>query len=961
MTLNDISGLEVPPAQNVQAVEPKLTEPNQQMPAESSFKAKFAMPLDKVKEYLAKNLPYQDYDLTYNLYVSQDEDKIKALQQMGPERYDERAAACETVQWDKNWLTDYRIYFSDMNGASGVTTNAGETAIDALRAGKTVRAADMRLFENNADLLTAISKGEIIPVTYILDGLDKNQKYYIAADVSVNFADQANPPAPGVNEWKRSKMSNIAGITTIGDEIVPKPGEKTPPAPVLSKESIGLSYATVFWNRVKDQKPEGSADDYGKLEYEIIRLTSSQMPPSLLDQRIPFDDIYNGSLLPNVEKKGFRTENEAAALGEYNGRTNTLIPAADTRYNWDGGDPLKLTDNTLRPNGLYFYYVRTVRVINGKELYSPWANISVTTDPVKAPINLKIEREGYAYDPIHQFVISFDAPIGSLDALGRDYGLQYQLKEEAGDWGAPVDMDVGRLKANAKEITINGQKYYHFVYTVSGLKYGTHYAVWVRMKDLRYTDYSAWSNIAETRTEMDNDEYDKDKETDDWLDYLKDKLDELFKNDYWILMDGQTFLYRPGMFGGVILKNPGAEIKLAEAGGRRAEYLIPQSALELMNAQNKGLGLTISGVGVTISPKAVTDGLQAVRAAKERINAKQDADYYLRVTLTSSVYTAPVDGKAPASPRVEAAFDIVCARKAAKALDTDIINAALNQLKSDAAFKAAADAIKQMIAQNRKAEDIIAYINNFISQNLKAFYPNAYNLYAAQADIAYPVYETETPVYVKFTPENASDQVKGHRWAASGWAAAVTQRQGAAAAIVTKLAGAYIFTSSAVNMPGLSDFPDSEALVGIISKYGLDDYLGKGGAFNADGDLSAYAVAGVCARLMGAGTTEDPFAFIREKGYAVSVRGTAQAATQQETVYHVMNVYEQKTKTKVSVMKITNYAAVNGINIDGRYVKSVLAANETGVFNPKGMKPAGKVTARQLLTMITNLNKKVKL
>lgn len=962
LTLNAVTGLEVPTAQNVGADNAVMQETAGVL-TRSSFDAHYTIPMNKIKEFIDNNLPYDNYELTYNLYITQDENKLKNLAAV--DDYAARTAAAVETPFVPSILTDGAIYFSDINGHSAIQTVDNKAAIDELRAGKIVRIADILPgdFATNADLQTFIKSGVGENYKYTLDGLDKNQRYYFALDVSIKFEDVA--PNPVYEEWKHSGTSTLAGITTMGDMVVPSPEDKTPPAPVLNKENVGLSYVTIFWNKIVDIINPDNPVDFGKLEYEIIRLTDTQMDNAVLEQKSDFATVFNNKL-PNTEKLGFRSD--GADIMEYVSNSFSVVSQSDTRYVYTPNDVVKFTDNTLKPNTIYFYYVRTVRIIGGKELYSSWSAISATTDPVKSPINLKIVREGVSYDPKTEIVISFDAPIAALSMLGSDFDLQYSVKKDNEEWGDAITMSASVLSRSASPLKIDGLDYYHFVYTVRDLKHGTNYAFRVRMADNVYGDYSMYSNIAESRTALDQEEYEKEKITDDWLEYLKDRLQELFKNDYWVADDSSSYMaiYRPTMFDGVMLKTIDSQIELVRSDADTLIYLIPQSALLSANAQNKGFKIVHGDMEIIVSPNAInTNDNEAVLDAIQRMKDKKAVDYYVRVTLDwyKLSSSALVDGRQPSTPQLDVRLEIVTATKNSKTWDNEIMNMVLDAMTDSDNFDRAADNIKDMLEDNASSEEIIRYIDRYINNLLPGISDDIYDSFEDQIDLSYDVTYFDAPVIIKYNGAGADETVKGYQKENGVWISKALTPLGSSQAIYTRTQGLFIFCKYKAYYNGLTQIPGSEGLAAIITKYGLDDYLGRGDSFNINAPLTANMVTGVVARLAGAGTTANAADFLRSKGYIVPTRTSTATITLQETIYYTMALYEIKTNTKISTVKIRNFAATADIaGIRSEFLKSIQVANELGIYTAnKAMAPNSTPTVKDLLQMIVQLDKKVKL
>jgi hypothetical protein len=114
------------------------------------------------------------------------------------------------------------------------------------------------------------------------------------------------------------------------------------------------------------------------------------------------------------------------------------------------------------------------------------------------------------------------------------------------------------------------------------------------------------------------------------------------------------------------------------------------------------------------------------------------------------------------------------------------------------------------------------------------------------------------------------------------------------------------------------------------------------------------------ARLGGAPQGANAQNWLRERGYIVPVRGAAAPAQNQEAIYTIMALYEMRTNTRVSNLRITNFAALNGINgIDQRFRPFIHAAFELNIFTNTNMQPTAPMTTGDFLRMLIALDSRV--
>jgi hypothetical protein len=141
----------------------------------------------------------------------------------------------------------------------------------------------------------------------------------------------------------------------------------------------------------------------------------------------------------------------------------------------------------------------------------------------------------------------------------------------------------------------------------------------------------------------------------------------------------------------------------------------------------------------------------------------------------------------------------------------------------------------------------------------------------------------------------------------------------------------------------------------------LADFFGREGTFNPNNPATAFMVAGAVARMAGAGAaaSTDPAAWLRGRGYAVPAGGMHNATNNQTAIFMVMALYEMKTNTRISSLRITNFSHTAGMaGIDQRFLRSIQAAFEleivTETFNPNAAPTVGDV-----LRMLEALDRKI--
>ncbi|MDR0958636.1 MAG: hypothetical protein LBM16_05435, partial [Clostridiales bacterium] len=556
ITLDTKGQTDVPGAQSLRAIDPVTSTIGEAAATkdEVSFVSEFDIPVKALNEYLS-NFPYESSSvrLYYNLYITESMTKLTEMSDSDGKniRVDENGIINLTTngftveysdaiaETDPN--TDPTVYFSPINGKTGISVD-GQPARYYLRA------------ENGSKIIAVknipVELGATSTFKIKLDGLDKNQQYYIVADGRLEFNQNyaENEVVDSYHTIKIMPLSNIATILTKTDLVKPTPNENVPgaPRPTWDSENTTSTTLPIFWAQVGSNIVDVNGDPVYQNDYEIIRSKDKMLPGSLIEQR----NLSVGTLLDNVQNPNAEDPDvivvKAKVDGTYNTKAEYYLQSkheyvslteaglGNDAFVIDPADgQVRFTDNTVIPNTLYYYYIRTVQTVrndtSGIETYSVWIGLAATTRPVEGPVNLTVLREGVTYDLKTEMYIAFDAPIANLDRLGKDYDLFYSIRRNNEAWQQDVRMDATLLKSNAVKLTGDKDGYYHFIYKISKLYAGSLYTVRVRMYDNNVGDWSMYSNTAQTRTNLDQAEYDREKETSDWLEEIEEKLKELAK------------------------------------------------------------------------------------------------------------------------------------------------------------------------------------------------------------------------------------------------------------------------------------------------------------------------------------------------------------------------------------------------------------------------------------------------
>ena len=922
LTLNDLSNLELPPPQNLTVGDPITTD----TPPEVSFRASFVVPGAQILSFLETH-GFDPDVVRMNLYISESEEAIRQLMAVAPE---ERRSASIDVPYEESYGD--RLNFSPINEQSAMAISGFGNPRDALRDGKIVQISDILL--TPPALRTVLAQREPIEGQFTLDGMDKNQRYFLCMDIIVKAENGAF-----------SRLSNIVGITTIGDFDVPDmEAEKVPPAPVVSIRDIGTNMATLIWNRILPL----SADDRN-IEYEIIRLRNEQLNPALLSTRRPFEAFFAESLPQNADKVGWRT-NQGRVEG-YDGTGFTLLDDTKTTLN-STFNPIEFSDFTISPNQLYFYYVRTVRVLADRRVVSVWSRVNATSSPVDKPKHLRAEQDA-EFDRMREVVISFDAPIMDPSLLGSAFDLQYQLRKGSEDWQDPVTMRVSGLTEITPPVEREGHR--RFKYTITGLESGSVYTIRVRMIDESGIG-SIFTDPIQIRTDINQRDFDNNNTSTEWIDFIRNILNELLKSDFWTLRNaGNAFevVYRPDMLEGLI-RAGAAPVLLAESDARFTTYYLPASAITAINAAGKGIRIPHRDMEILLSPNALDGNYNdAIRSAMDKVKTGHIEDYFIRICIE---WSNPVTHANVENRRADVEISAVGSRQNISDWNDEMLRLLSDRIAAEVADDELFDIIKRGVERGHQPERLVQFTDRVKAHVQRELDEMARRNLRPTLRFTFPLNRLEEPMIViskNLDPRTVTD---AFRFDNSGWVPRNVMNFGDDRAVSEKELGSYVFSGQRMDIPGLEGSSGAGTKNAIAAKYHLGDFFSGSARMTA----TRFSIAGAAARIAGAPREAEPFAWLSENvGLPLSTYGPANPIAKQEVVHILMSLYAYRTRTDLASIVRRDFsmpALTEGIRPE--YISSVKAAYSIGLLSGD-FAPNEWMSVGEALELLRRLDEKI--
>ena len=941
-------------------------------------------PAARLRDYFAMT-PFDpdEADISFNLFISQDEAEIRRLATLTEEQLRGYVNTGALTGFPTMARTQY-------NAAAGPNRFSLTDYISALRNYETLAIREIPLVvDNEADWINFLSGVDGVsvndPRTQLeLLNLDENQTYYIYVSAVVTHRDIEDVAAGILPTVRMSMLSSLYGFTTRGTPDPPDGTDLRPPAPTLRIYDVAIDSARVEWDHPIRPLLEGEV-----IYYEIIRTRTDPLPASIYNNASSgFPDLFQSirQAMPDLEFVVMRTPNDPPATGRLQQLHANGVNVSESDFHLTITEAgVRLIDRSLISNEIYYYYVRTVRVVREftddeppifvgqKELRSVFNFETLTTDPVSAPRNLRIlDRSEAAFDPMREFVINFDAPLTNPQvSLGTDYNIEASIRVDNGAFGEPFVLTVADLLANVRRSTGEGlEDYSNFTYRITDREPNTMYSIRVRMVNIRTGDTSSWSNVAITRTDVDQEGIFDDRSLDNWLRFYRDMLGLLIVDPFWTVQDntaGFAAVYRPTMFNGLV--NTGADGRIilpkGEAEANRFIYYLPASSLAMANDNNRGFILQHSNVEVLISPNTVsTQTNESIIEITNRISRRQITDYYLRVDIEFKAHNLPVHGNPALSDNIIISFELVGALQRAVEFDNLTLVEYTRAIERELLEPDVRETIREFMRdETTQSEEIIRFltVRKSVFRNLMISETNT-RFRAGLGGGNIGLRELDAPLLIALNNADVTVNATGYFWENNMWAVLDTFPFATSRAFRSSVTGSFIFAGVVINIPGSENMPGALTAFTIIGRFGLTDFLGHEGNIDLNAAASRQAVLGSAARMMGAPRGSDPVQFLRGRGYNVSGARLNDAATIQESIFIVMAVYEVRNNTNLATIQVRNFNALNGITgINEIYRPAIRAAHDLGIHDVTGMNPRANTTIRQLLEMLTALDNRAQL
>lgn len=810
----------------------------------------------------------------------------------------------------------------------------------------------------NNGYIEKLRNGEVIPITLSaesligegeesleLKGLDPNEVYYIQVRVKLSpWRDRLDQAGSKDIPSRYSLFSKEFTFTTTTLPLPPTDEDKVPPTPekIWVEEQPNNTTATLGWAPAKFEEDKGVTKTY----YEFIR-TDLQLGEEEKSKTV--EELVDA----DSKRVGFRSDSPTTSnpfISTYTSNNKT----------WTNVTPLQesskflLTDNTLNPNAIYYYYVRTVCIIDGKAVKSTWIMVPVTTAPVLPPINLKVELpKDYAYDPIDETVISFDAPVPSDSSVPKDYDFDIAVQGEMDSEYSTTKYSVTKLTSK-QDSSLTPEGYTHFVYKITGLKPNKRYYIKVRVIDKTKPvtnggsyPTSLYCDKVTTRTEFDEKEDEKDNKYEEYLKKYDSEVEKLRRRPYWEVEEDYSYKYRETY----IKTELGLQSEYELVVGKDAQdayYYMPASLFTNENDSKTVLKITLGDYTAHIRPYTLTENNEQIKKAIELVDEDSIEDYYVGISFKLTNTTNRINGESPVSSQMSVDMELIYVRDADRDTEEDIM-VALNELIEDER----AQVIKKLerkIYNGTIADDVLTDIINDALENIEeAHMKKVKRILDRTTKREVKINEIEKPILLVAKLESYA--VNAY-YLVQNWYQVDSYAVGNGFGIEADKLGTYIFTgqvSLITTVPSLAPYQS------FIAKYNLTDFFTMSSTAVKKA-ATKEQVYGALARIIGASRGTDYIVYLKNNGIqGVSSMGKANAIRQDEAIYLIMQGYEKVHKRSVNSIVIKNRQSVQNIGaFQTQYRPYVYAAVELKIVNNPNSKvtPSKQMSVEEIIAML---------
>lgn len=755
-------------------------------------------------------------------------------------------------------------------------------------------------------------------------GLDNNQPYYVTIRVKIEPIDKSGNRI----EPRYSLASKVYTFTTGTKPLPPNPDEQVPTVP----KGFVVELDSETTSKVKWDIDKNIGDN---TYYEVVRTNNKKLSEKDKHRELSLDDIIKDS-----GYKAFKTNEQYVKVYE-DGVWNT----SDKYWSKDN----EFVDENLYPNNIYYYYIRTVSVINGKEVRSDWIHESVTTSPIGKPINLRVEdTDKHKYEPTNEVVVSLLAPIPKDADISKDYDIELDIREENGDFSNRYSYHIIEKDTNNQ-----GDEYRYIVLKVTGLSHGKRYDIKARVVDKTQqiengeNPKSLYSNTVSHRTEHDAEEENKENKYEEYLKKYDSEVSKLRTKPYWKIDTG-VYKYRKSYVGSIVFR--GKECLLSSNEGTLSNtYYLPMDIIEEANKNKSTIRINTGNTTLDIRPDSINTKVSEI---VEAYNNKKISDFYVGITLEEIDESVSDELGKSVGNQIDISIDIVEMEKTDKYIE-DYIMKELDSLIATNRTKLASELDYIILDKGKidteELDDLIAdYVDDVTESHEKSNY-KLFNRYSNNGDT---IEKLNKPMFI-MTAQN-TERLDAYIRDLSNWKKIDSYLVGGRNAIESLVGGRFIlrkslFSNVSNELASNNDF---------ISKYGLTDIFSLSGNVSIQKTTKGEVYKSL-ARILGADRGIESTKYLIERGFrGITPNLADRYITNDEAIYLIMQAYEKLYSVDIKSIQVTNKKSVSNIGAFKEvYRPYVYGAVKLGVVKPTNniVSVKSSVAVKEIINMMAKI------
>lgn len=799
-------------------------------------------------------------------------------------------------------------------------------------------------------------------------GLDVNKSYNIRIVTKLDI----NDILTGVNSLRVSDPSTILGVTVPKVPGDPDDSEIKPLAPILFSADYAddtMIPAALTWQM--DSTMTFDEDTYG---FEIFSIVDRSLPTDLQVNGLDLLDIVNSPTLNNAWVEAWRiyVDNGETVFVKYDQTSGQWLPRNPNELTVLNRN-FKMIDGDNAPNKVNYYYVRTIKHIDGEvRNTSAWVADSLTTAPVKGPINLIIDyRSGYTFDPKTELIIRFDAPFGNAGLIGSDYMIEVHVKGEE-------DAIYSYTKYRASLIGSNASGpagYTRVYYRIRDLKPGKTYSVKIKIEDrteemdilpdgsMAYPK-SPFSETVTTRTEFDQTAYDKESKYYEYINYYERRAQDLKEVAYFILESTTSqyiVKYRSDYVNGEIKRKINGQYELVVGKQAQTIYYLPSDMIETANQNNVTLIVKPTTNEIGIRPHSL--GVNVTAEIKTMLGniAQYDSlnkDYYVRLKISHGQFNGKIDNKVPTTPLINIEVEIVGSRKLEEEMDQILLSSLNNVIQVNK--ETLINQIEAELAKGIDDTKLLAVVEKVIDKVKIEFQMNAKTIVTGYTDKNF--YQVKTlgkNMYAALGFETTGVSQEVYKRVGAVWSKISSNYFSNKYFVESKDLLAFILVQRTIAPSNLSTLYTGQQIE-MVQQYELNEIFSSTELGNKTYNVKKFQYLSALARLLGAQKGYDDATYLINKGISVNQLNASSTMTYQEALGLYVDAFAIKHGINMNRVVIHNAFLVEDINqVELSRRQKILAAANLGIIPTQNglIYPNKNLTMNDVITILTTLNK----